>query len=248
MDRHLLDQHADMEATHWWFVARRRIVADVIDRFTRNGSDSPLILDVGCGAGSMLGVLTRRGRVMAIDASPDAVGYVQDRHPDVAVSVGDLPDGIPPGVRFDIVTALDVIEHVDADVAALAAMRASMTRDSWLVCTVPAHQWLWGPHDEISHHKRRYNRRHLVEVLRQAGFTVAWVSYYNTVLFPAVAGVRLARKVLRRDPAPSSDLDLRTGPLNGVLLRLFAAERRVLRRTPLPFGASLIAVARPADG
>jgi hypothetical protein len=123
-----------------------------------------------------------------------------------------------------------------------------MTPGGSLVCTVPAHQWLWGPHDEISHHKRRYNRRHLVEVLRQAGFTVDWVSYYNTVLFPAVAGVRLARRVLRRDPAPSSDLDLRTGPFNGVLLRLFAAEQRVLRRTTLPFGASLVAVARPADG
>jgi trans-aconitate methyltransferase len=244
MDRYLLDQHADMEATHWWFVARRLVIVDVLDRLMKDRPGPQRILDVGCGAGSMLDVLAQRGSVMAIDASPDAVRYVRERHPTVAVALGDLPEGLPPGLRFNVITALDVIEHIPDDVAALTATRGSLIPGGVLICTVPAHQWLWGAHDEINQHKRRYNRRHLVDVLRQAGFVVEWASYFNTVLFPAVASIRLARRLLRRDLAPASDLDVRTGPFNGVLLRMFAAERHVLRRTRLPFGTSLVAVAR----
>jgi hypothetical protein len=104
--------------------------------------------------------------------------------------------------------------------------------------------WLWGPHDVMNHHRRRYRRHQLVELLENAGLEVLWVSYFNTLLFPVIAGVRVLRRARRREPAAASDFDLRAGVLNNALARLFAAERYVLRRAKLPFGVSILAVAR----
>lgn len=261
MDPALLAQHAELEDTHWWFIARRRLIVDLLKRWVGDGraagdgsagADRPSerrILDLGCGAGSMFSVLGRFGRVVGLDASREAVAYVREHHPDVMVAVGEGPEALPGDDPFDVVCAFDVLEHIPDDLAALRGVHDALAPGGLLVVTVPAYQWLWGPHDELSHHQRRYSRRALLRVLRGAGFGVEWVSYFNTVLFPGVAAVRLTRRLVRTGPRTGSDLDVPVGPLNGVLVRLFAAERHLLRRLQLPFGVSLAAVARrPPSG
>jgi 2-polyprenyl-3-methyl-5-hydroxy-6-metoxy-1,4-benzoquinol methylase len=243
MDSHLIAQHAEMESTHWWFVARKRLIADILQRSVASGS-SLRLLDVGCGAGSMVETLSALGDVTALDASHEAIAHVRSRHPHATALVGEVPDAIPRGEPFDVVTALDVIEHITDDLAALTAMREVLVPGGVLLCTVPAYQWLWSPHDDLNEHKRRYTRKALVRSLRDAGFVVERASYYNSVLFAPVVGVRLLRRLLRPGEAARSDLDVPAGPLNGLLLWLFAAERHVLRHLSLPFGVSLVAVAR----
>jgi SAM-dependent methyltransferase len=158
---------------------------------------------------------------------------------------------VPPGARlpfadgaFDLVTALDVIEHIDDDVAALGELRRVLRPGGRLLVAVPAFTFLWGRQDEVSHHRRRYTRATLARALAQAGFAVVRESYFNTLLFPPIAAVRLGRRLLRRPGRRQSDFELGPARLNGLLGAVFGAEAALVARTDLPFGVSLLALAR----
>lgn len=243
MDKSLYEQFAEIEWTHWWFVARRRILGDLLARKLQPNGDLT-ILDAGCGAGAMIGELTRFGVVTGMDSSPKALEYSRAVFPDQVFFLGDVPGDLPREERFDVVTLLDVVEHIPDDIAALRGIRESLRPGGLLVCTVPAHHWLWGPHDALAHHARRYNKRHLQRVLKESGFKIERTTYYNSILFPIVVAVRLLRTRLLRRTEPRSDDVVPSRPINKVLESLFAAERYVLRHTDLPMGVSLIAFAR----
>ena len=113
--------------------------------------------------------------------------------------------------------------------------------------TVPALELLWGGHDDVNGHFRRYSRPQLERHLRLAGYEVEYVSYFSALLFPVVAAVRIGRRPRSGDepPEPNSDFKLSSRPVNGLLTWLFALEARVVARHRLPIGSSLVAVARP---
>lgn len=244
MDRTLYRDHADLEEGHWWFEGRRQVIAAVLARHLPRAGSARL-LDVGCGTGGMLTLLREFGQADGIDLSPEAVRLAQQRHgAEVAVRVGGIPEGLPAPGTLDVVTAFDVVEHIDDDVAAVQALRGTLRPGGLLVCTVPAFGFLWSEHDDLNHHKRRYTRPQLRRLLEQAGLEVEQLSYFNTWLFPAVAGVRLARKSTGRRSG-ASDLAMPRPAVNRLLTGLFGSESAVLRRgRGLPFGVSLIAVAR----
>jgi SAM-dependent methyltransferase len=245
MDPYVLEQHAELEESHWWLAARKQVIGQILDRFLDRDRQNQRILDVGCGAGSMIELLGKYGQVTALDESEQAIALVKERYPTVTAAVGEVPGALPLGGDFNAVTAFDVIEHISDDLGALTAIRDAMSPGGLFVIAVPAHPWLWGPHDDLSFHKRRYTRRGLLHVLREAGFSIEWVSYYNTLLFPAVAVLRVGRRILRPNAPPASDFDVDTGgPINNIMMRLFAAERHLLKRMRLPFGVSLVVVAR----
>ena len=247
MEQGLYDEFADVGERHWWFVARRRVIRAVIGSEIGVASlDGRSVLDVGCGTGEMLEMLSEFGPVRGLDFSERAVDYCRERlGAGVDVSVGRIPEDIPTDGRLGLVTAFDVIEHLDDPVAALVTMRAALAPTGWLVVTVPAFQFLWSSHDDENHHKRRYTRRLLRRHLTEAGFRVERSSYFNTLLFPAVAAIRLGRKVLPARKEQASDLRMPGERLNALLTRLFGAEAIAISRFSLPLGVSLIAVARP---
>ncbi|MEY2477860.1 MAG: hypothetical protein QOG87_3175 [Actinomycetota bacterium] len=247
MDDYLLAQHSEMEWSHWWFSGRRIILADILRRWLGARQDLRL-LDIGCGAGTMIEVLAAYGQVAGMDTSEEAVRYCRTRLPDVTFSAGRVPEALPAPESLDVITAFDVIEHIPDEAPALAGIRDTLVPGGLFVCTVPAYQWMWSAHDELNHHCRRYTRRQLVGRLEAAGFEVEWSSYFNAILFPPAAAVRLVRKLLRMEGSGGSDFDVGVSKANGLLRRLFASERIVLRRARLPFGLSIAAVARrPAD-
>jgi SAM-dependent methyltransferase len=248
MDDYLLAQHSEMEWVHWWFVGRRAIVADVLGRWLdQQPGAGRRVVDLGCGAGAMLSILRDFGAVEAIDTSSEAVAACRARFPDVDVRVGRVPESLPERGTADLITAFDVLEHIPDDREAVRAITGAMAPGGLFVCTVPAYQWLWGPHDELNHHQRRYTRRQLEEVLTAGGLEVAWASYFNTALLPVVAAVRIGRRLARSGLPPASDLDIRVGRANSILTRLFLLERHVLRRSTLPAGVSIVAVARRSE-
>jgi SAM-dependent methyltransferase len=217
----------------------------VLEEAVGTGRRDIRIFDVGCGAGEMLDILTAYGRVGAIDMSDKAVSYCRDRLGDaVDVNVGRIPDDLPPAGSMDLITAFDVIEHIDDDVGALKAIHNALRPGGLFVCTVPAFQFLWSHHDEVNHHKRRYRAPLLRERLENAGYRIDHLSYFNTWLFPVAAAARLAQRVRPSADDSGSDLSMPPGPVNEILTRLFASERHVVRRHRLPFGVSLVAVAR----
>ena len=247
MDQRLYAEYAELQDRHWWFVGRRRILSAVLEAGLGRRDDRTRILDIGCGTGTMLDALGRFGEVDGVDTEPAAVEFCHRHgHPRVELySGGRLPH---PDGSFDLVTMLDVIEHVDDDQTMLGEARRVLRPGGIALTTVPAYRWMWGEQDEVAHHKRRYTRPELRDSLDRAGFDVSRAGYFNTLMFPPIAAIRGARRLRPGPPAMRSDFNLtRPGRLNSVLARVFAGESRIVARRDLPFGVSILALAVRRD-
>jgi SAM-dependent methyltransferase len=238
-----------VEDVHWWFIARRRILLGVLERSLGVSTiGRRRILDVGCGTGTMLTHLARFGDAQGVDIDPEAIQYCHARGlTQVSQSgAGTLPFAAE---TFDLVTALDVVEHIDDDLGALREMRRVLRPGGRLLVTVPAYRFLWGRQDDINLHKRRYVAAELRNRLRSAGFEVQKLTYMNALLFPAIAAIRLVRHVLPTPAEAKSDFAFPApGPFNFLLSAVFGAERYVLGRFDLPFGVSIMALAQRPVG
>jgi SAM-dependent methyltransferase len=205
------------------------------------------ILDAGCGSGRNMVELARRGRVTGIERASQSLAVARARHAGEVVP-GSLADPLPfADGAFDLALALDVLEHVADDAAALRELHRVLAPGGRLLVTVPQYAWLWGEHDVLAHHHRRYTRTALLNGAAAAGFAPERVTAFNTLLLPAIAAARLYQRARRRSE-PASDLG-RTAPgaLNGALERVLRAEAALLRRgRDLPAGVSLLAVLRRA--
>jgi SAM-dependent methyltransferase len=237
-----------VEDVHWWFVGRRRILLQVLDRYVgRTNADQRRILDVGCGTGSMLTYLTSYGKAQGVDIDEEAVGYCHERGLlDVRLGVAeDLPFDDD---SFELVTALDVVEHLDDDAAALREFARVLRPGGQLLITVPAHRFMWGDQDEVNLHKRRYVAAEVRERMTSSGFLVERLSYINAFLFPPIAAVRLISRLehrLRPRTTPKSDFRYPAPrPLNFLLALIFGAEAPIVRRINIPIGVSILALGR----
>lgn len=247
-DDSLYDSFARYEDTHWWFVARRHIILRVLKKCCAPGSHS-IVLDAGCGTGGMLRHLAQFGQVHGVDSSEEkALGYARDRNPEAILSPGSL-EALPyDDASFDLVTCLDVLEHIPNDFMALSEIWRVLRNEGNLVVTVPAYPWLWSRHDVLNHHHRRYVRKRLKQMLESTGFTVRYISYFNTLLFPVAMVQRLTSRLLVRlgNIIPvgfRSPLAEALSPWNTLLLRIFLFEEVWLPRVTIPFGLSVICVA-----
>jgi SAM-dependent methyltransferase len=232
-----------LEERHWWFVGRRRIVGEILASLALPGHSR--ILDAGCGTGGNLQFLSQFGEVTGVELDDGAAALARERGT-WPVLKGSLPDGMPfTGQQFDLIVLLDVLEHIDDDGASLRALQGLLAPGGVLVLTVPAFQFLWSPHDEEHHHKRRYRAAGLSGVIRSAGLRLSYLSYFNAWLFPMIAAVRLVRKAFPANDV-GRDVQLPGPALNAMLRAVFGSERRWIGRLRMPFGVSLLAVARKA--
>jgi len=231
------------ENKHWWFVGRRRIIAAFVQAICRKlNLERPRILDVGCGTGANLELLSEFGEAEGVDVSPQAIEFCRLRGLK-EVQLGSAERLPNEDASFDLVTALDVVEHLDDDVGGLQEMRRVLRPDGRLLLFVPAFMFLWGVQDDVSHHRRRYTRAGLQRAVEAAGFHVERLTYANLMFFaPTLVGRVLMRVTGLR---PVSEANINIAALNGVLGQALGAERHFLRHASLPFGVSLVCVARP---
>lgn len=243
MERAIYDRLREIEQDHWWFTGRRAVLTAEISRLGLPAGAR--VLEVGCGAGGNLEMLGRFGEVCAIEPDGPSREYAAARGL-ADVREGWLPNGLPDfGAPFDLACAFDVVEHVDDDAGAVAAMAAQLKPGGRLILTVPAYAWMWSAHDAAHHHKRRYVRAEVRRLIEAAGLAVRRVSHFNTLLFPPIAAIRLAKGALKREGG--DDEALPPPPLNRLLGGVFAAEQRLLAAIDLPFGVSVLATAeKPA--
>lgn len=232
-----------MEDWYWWFVARRAAAA----RFLRDYAppERPLrILDAGCGTGGMLDLYRGWSDADAcgVDVSPDALSFSRQRgHGRLAGS--DLTLLPFRSGTFDVVTALDVIEHVADDSRAVEEISRVLRPGGILVASVPAYPFLWSSHDEALHHHRRYHMRQFRDLLQASGMRVERETHLVAALFPLAAAVRLATRH-RKPGSHESTLPRMPPVVNQALIWIQSAELAVASRAPLPFGLSVLAVAR----
>jgi SAM-dependent methyltransferase len=239
MERFVYEQMAELDERHWWYCARRDVIAALIRRAIRPPSGAA-ILEIGCGTGHNFKMLGEFGRVDALELDDEARAIAEKRLGRTIMSA-PLPAlaGVPER-HYDLVGAFDVIEHIDYDAASIASIGRLLKPGGKFVMTVPAHQWMWSAHDTVNHHKRRYSRRTLTALIEGSPLKLDRVGYFNSLLFPVAVAERLASKAMGKD---GGDLELPPAPLNTALKRTFAAERHLVGRIPLPPGLSLFAVA-----
>jgi SAM-dependent methyltransferase len=251
MQQHTYSIMYEVEGKHWWFVGRRRIIESFLEGVSRElNADRSLeagslnILDIGCGTGANLQMLSQFGAAQGVDVSVAALDFCRARG--LAKVKHGAAESLPYGdASFDLVTGLDVVEHLDDDVAGLREMRRVLRPGGRAVLFVPAFMFLWGVQDDVSHHRRRYTLPELTRKLREAGMSVERATYANLTFFaPILIGRWLMRLTGLR---PASENNITVGALNGLLGRIFSSESWWLRRMSFPFGVSIVCVAKRID-
>ena len=243
MQRHTYAIMDRVEDSHWWFVGRRAILESFLRGIVGNlgkPADQLRILDVGCGTGANLEMLSQFGKAEGVDVSDDALEFC--RRKGLSVQKG-LAETLPyPDDTFDLTTALDVVEHLDDDDAGLKEMHRVTKPGGYSLIFVPAFMWLWGVQDDVSNHRIRYTKRQIVERLEKAGFTVERATYANFTFFAPILGGRTLMRFTGIKPESENNVNI--SALNGVFGKLFSAERHWLNRFDFPFGVSIIITAR----
>lgn len=245
------------EHTHWWHVGKRTIVYGLLDRYLPNGpsSESRQALDLGCGTGLNLEGLEQYARATGTDYFEEALHFCRARG-HTMLCKADAVDLPFPDATFDIITALDVLEHLDDDYAALKELWRVMKPGGILIVSVPSYRFLWTYWDDILGHRRRYTTGMMRKVATRAGFRTRKLTYSNMLTLAPAMVVRLSKALLYSSAArqgkprnPKTDFMTLPTPINSALIAYYKLETKLLRRGRLPFGLSVVTVLqKPSNG
>jgi SAM-dependent methyltransferase len=251
MERGAYDEMRALEDHHWWFRGKRRMLAPLIRAAISRAAGGTVVLDVGCGTGANLSAvetLFPEVTTFGLDFDAGALAYCRERRIQAHLLRGDGAALPVRDTSLDCILALDIIEHFEDDEALLADLSRCLKPGGELVASVPAYPWLWSPHDDFLHHRRRYRAGELQRKLRAAGFEVVASHGFNFLLLAPIALVRLVKGRRSRAGAGAQGTDFFQLPrwLNSAFSALFWFEDLVTRVVPVPFGVSLLVRARRA--
>lgn len=233
------------EATYWWNVSKREMVLSLL-RSVGHCKEPGTVLDIGCGGGYMAWLLESYHKTVGVDVSEEALKLCLRRGLKRLCRVG-MADFLLPfkSDSFDLILALDVIEHLEDDLEALMECLRILKPGGILILTVPAFMWLWSPWDEVLGHKRRYTCRSLLKTIQETGLSTKKLTYMFFFVFPMAALIRVAKRLLQRDAQNySSDFIPIPRVVNGLLVRVGRLEQWLITRLglTLPFGLSVVSV------
>jgi len=239
LENELYQKFYQVETTHWWFSARRKIIVDTIKKIIGLKKNSD-VLDYGCGTGGILDLLSEDYNTFGADTSQLAIDFCQKRDLKNILHIPDVLESPEYRGRFDMVTVLDVIEHIDDDIGALKGIHPLLKENGYLFVTVPAYQFLYGPYDELTQHKRRYVKKNLEKVIMASGFEIVRTSYFNTFLSPLL----IVSRLISAKTGSNNDTDVPNKYINSILKVIFNSEKYLLRFLSFPFGISIMCIAR----
>lgn len=227
----------ETEQNHWWYIARRKILTEIIHHY-KLPADARL-LEFGSGTGGNLEMLSSFGTLDAIEMSLEAITLTKERFGSrFQIWKGSLPDDLPQiNQQYDLICFFDVLEHIKEDTASLSSIHTLLKQNGRVLITVPAYSWLWSVQDKVLHHQRRYNKKTLVNAIPQHLYEIEKISYFNTLLFPLAVIARMKDILLKSQVATG------TKPpgifINNALEKIFSFEKNLVNRCVLPFGLSL---------
>jgi len=243
MEPYVYEEMASLQVDHWWFCGKRFVLKGVLDKFFHRKDLE--VLEVGCGPGGNFDLLKRYGQLTALEPNEHANKFLQ-QYPDVKIIKGGLPaDQIMQGKKFDLVAALDVLEHIQDENLALAGLVDLVRPGGHLLLTVPAFQFMWSSHDVDHHHFRRYRKPYLLELLQKKKLEIRYSSYFNLILFPISMALRFLDKI-KKGVAGTGSGQL-PGVINIPLKLIFCFEGILLKFFRFPFGLSIVVLARKSE-
>ncbi len=236
----------EIEDRYWWYRGIRTLLTHWLERYAPQDRSRSMILDVGCGTGANLDLLRAYGAAIGVDISEQALMFCHargiPRNRVFLASAADLPF---PDAQFDLAISFDVICNIADDVRAFREVARVLKPGARFIVQLPAYQWLWSMHDVAVGHQRRYNAPSLREKLSAVGFEIERMTYANMLLMPLIAAMRMTtRRAKMNGRSIHSDLVALPNAVNNPLGALFTTEMRAVSRVNLPYGLSVIALAR----
>jgi SAM-dependent methyltransferase len=230
-----------LERSHWWFVGKRKLLESLISSLDiRNNS---IILDIGCGVGSNLSLLTlKSSRVLGVDSEIYSLSLAKKRFSTVPLINGDLQKLPLKSDSIDCILATDILEHVDEDTVGIKEIYRTLRNEGKVIFTVPAFGFLWGIQDIVGMHKRRYGKKILIKKLEKEGFNVLRVSYSNFFLFFPIL---IARRIIQiLGLKIRSENEINSPLINYFLKEIFSFEPYLLKYFSFPFGVTIFCIAK----
>jgi len=234
----------DFEKFYWWHVGRQKIIRTFLSLLKLPANSK--ILDIGCGTGGNMEVLKEFGSVQGLDNSVQAKNFCAKQGFNNVI-VGDISDmkKMFPEQSLDLVTAFDVLEHLEDDRTAMRDVKSILKQGGYFLITVPAYQFLWSEHDEALHHKRRYDYKQLKERLQESGYQIIKGGYVITFIAPIIIAFRGIKNIFKSKPKESkTDYIILPGFANKMLIWSLELEAFLSRYCNLPFGISVICIAK----
>lgn len=228
------------ENDHWWYRVRRELVHDVVQSYFPDRKDLQ-IADIGCGEGALAKEMEQYGRCIGVDPSEQALDFCRERGIRELVLGSADRTGLPDAT-FDMVTCLDVLEHLPEEEGAINEVRRILKPGGIGVIFVPAFMFLWGATDISSNHYRRYRLPEIVKKFETAQFKIIKKSYFNTLLFLPIALLRVSVRLL--SVQTKSEVGMGNNFTNEIFYKIFSLERHLLRNADLPFGVSAMVIVR----
>ncbi|MBN2025227.1 MAG: methyltransferase domain-containing protein [Actinobacteria bacterium] len=230
----------EREEEHWWFLGRRRVLAALLENLAPPGDWR--VLDVGCGTGGNFAFLDAYGQVEGCDYSEEAIRFclMRGTHPVQVASIYELPYD---GASFDLVTCLDVIEHLRLDLPAFRELGRVLKKGGYLLATLPAGPHLYNDFDCLAGHLRRYTRREIGELLAESGFTPLRLTCYTTLVHPVIRYYMWRGNITSGRNRYTSGMETVIPSSNRVLVWMQALEARIISRRDLRRGTSVVVLA-----
>ena len=244
MERDFYNTYFEVEKSHWWFRVRRNIIFWIFSKY-KIRKDAK-VLDYGCGSGFLVGEFQEKGfDAFGVDIFKEAIEFGSGRR----INNLSQESGVKVNFSdsyFDVILAMDVIEHIEDDKSAIKEIERLLKPGGYLIITVPAYQWMWGVQDEVAHHFRRYNVSSLLKIVDSSSFSVLKKSYFNTFLFFPIVAVRFVSKLFKIKER-ESDFDINGKLANFLFYLIFNLESKFLKFIDFPFGVSILIVLGKTD-
>lgn len=231
-----------LENTYWWFIARNRIVMDIVNKFVKIEPHTQ-ILDVGCGTGGFTKMLLEKYDAIGLDTSPIAIEYCK-KHSIEKLFLGTLDEFPTTDFNIQAITILDVIEHIESDDAIVEQIYKTLPQNGWLIATVPAYKWLWSEHDVLHKHYRRYTKKDFVTLLKKHNLQIEYSTYFNTFLFIFSALKRIYENIFQKKNKPIDPVDKVPAFLDKIFKAVFLSEKFFIPHIKFPFGLSILVIAK----